>query len=209
MKPDFDAAAFLRLAGRALLDAEPGAGPPASVFREEAALLTWVIDRVERGSTVKFPHLIGDEFTLVTVKAAADLRRARAVLREAFELAPVSPARAVELAESWKERVPDLKSPIARNWAGRLPERVFRIYARQHAQNRLGYVYLHLRAYRDRNGHWPQSLPPGMPLDPFTGRSFGYDGKYLWINIPDWDTSDSEILESMVRGGSAWRLKVP
>jgi len=203
---DFDAGATLRVASERLLSLQPERGPPPRVFEEEGALVTWVIERLEAGEPVGWRDAIGDGETLVNPAAAGDFRAVRRLMRDARDSSGVTPGEAARIAATWETRVPPLENPIAKNWA-EYAGRVFRIYASATARARLVYVYLHLRVFRDAHGHWPPTLPRGMPLDPFTGRPFAYDGEHLYARRPGEPGPGEDGFRYLVENGLGWNLE--
>ncbi|MHC4819296.1 MAG: hypothetical protein ACYTF8_14725 [Planctomycetota bacterium] len=186
-KPGFDARLFRRLMDARLAAAEPKAGPPARILREErlfglSAVRRWLAgERIEFLSKGRRPLLrhtwIGRPFVY------RDAVRYLDVIDAAIPLCDKTPEEAVDVAAELAGRNDGVDVLTAR-MQEHLP-RLFSWHTRTAASIRLTRVVMALLEYRQRHQAWPETLQAlgPLPLDPFTGRPFVYERRAAGVRI--------------------------
>jgi hypothetical protein len=182
-QPGFDAAEFRRIVDPRLARAMPGMGPLAAAIEQERVVVFWVVDGIRSGKK----SIVDDYLPLKGLVHKSrgwrlflyrDANRALDIFEEAIDLADKPPEEALRSAALLRKKceASRLMYPVTGMTAAVLP-RLFDLYAKRVACQRLTRVVMALLEHREREGTWPESLAPlgDLPYDPYTGKPFLYE----------------------------------
>ncbi|HEX5137185.1 MAG TPA: hypothetical protein VFY93_09445 [Planctomycetota bacterium] len=182
-QPGFDAAEFRRIVDPRLARAMPGTGPLAAAIEQERVVVFWVVDEIRSGKK----SIVDDYLPMKGLLHRSrgwrlflyrDANRALDLFEEAIALAKKPPEEALRAAALLRKKceASKLMYPVTGMTAWFLP-RLFDVYAKRVACQRLTRVVMALLEYRGREGKWPESLAPlgDLPHDPYTGKPFLYE----------------------------------
>ena len=204
-KPGFDAGLFRRLMDTRLAAAEPKAGPPARILREERLFGLSAVRRWLAGQRVHFNSKKWDRRLRHTWIGRPfvyrDAVRYLDVIDAAIPLCDRTPEEAVGIAAELEGKI-DSTDVLTRQMQEHLPK-MFTWHTRAAASIRLTRVVMALLEYRQRHDAWPETLQAlgPLPLDPFTGQSFVYERRAAGARIhaardarQDWEALECDGL---------------
>jgi hypothetical protein len=197
----FDAALLRRLLDRRLARAEPPRGPPASLIDGERINRLICVDRWLDGRL--------DIAQLGSLRMTSPgnrrlLYRDANLMLEVFAQARAACDTTPDKAHRFEVEGPDdpVLYPLASSAAWSLPH-LFRSYTQEVAVLRLTRVALAVLEHRQTTGRWPAALPDGLPLDPFSGTPFVYEGTATGVHIR---AASPRPREELADWGLAWEF---
>jgi hypothetical protein len=206
-RPGFDARLFRQLMDARLAAAEPKAGPPARILREERLDGLKAVRRWLAGERVRFDSKKWDRRLRHTWIGRPfvyrDAVRYFDVIDAAIPLCDKTPEEAVGIVAELEGKI-DRTDALAGQMREFLP-RMFAWHTRTAASIRLTRVVMALLEYRQKHDAWPETLRVlgPLPLDPYTGQPFVYerrgDGARIHASLDA--AQDWEALEC---NGLAW-----
>jgi hypothetical protein len=199
---ELDAALLRTLVAPRLAKAESPRGPPASVVDGARVFYLRIVRCWLEGRSPEDVHLPASRARMTSPGNRRLVWRDANRMLEFFARARAASETTPEEAHRFEIDGPAdvVLHPLSTSAAHFLPS-LFENYTREVAVLRLARVALAVMEHRQRTGRWPAALPPDLPVDPFSGKPFLYEGTATGVQIR---AASPRPREELADWGLAW-----